>query len=114
MGLQLFAKYDKHYQNVNSKRLQLTAVYVSTVNGYLALFFNFDIMASDIRSDNFPTRHPPLCTTCKNCQLSTKSKFLYPTSTRRHGNFAGVHTLLRIILSSKYESYIKDLKPDLT
>jgi hypothetical protein len=24
----------------------------------------------------------------------------YPTSTRRHGNFAGVHTLLRIILSS--------------
>jgi hypothetical protein len=26
--------------------------------------------------------------------------FLYPTSTRRHGNFAGVHTLLRIILSS--------------
>jgi hypothetical protein len=23
-----------------------------------------------------------------------------PTSTRRHGNFAGVHTLLRIILSS--------------
>jgi hypothetical protein len=26
--------------------------------------------------------------------------FDYPTSTRRHGNFAGVHTLLRIILSS--------------
>jgi hypothetical protein len=24
----------------------------------------------------------------------------YPTSTRRHGNFAGVHTLLRILLSS--------------
>jgi hypothetical protein len=24
----------------------------------------------------------------------------YPTSTRRHGNFAGVHTLLRISLSS--------------
>jgi hypothetical protein len=24
----------------------------------------------------------------------------YPSSTRRHGNFAGVHTLLRIILSS--------------
>jgi hypothetical protein len=24
----------------------------------------------------------------------------YPTSTRRHGNFAGVHKLLRIILSS--------------
>jgi hypothetical protein len=31
-----------------------------------------------------------------------KFRFLisYPTSTRRHGNFAGVHTLLRIILSS--------------
>jgi hypothetical protein len=26
--------------------------------------------------------------------------FHYPTSTRRHGNFAGVHTLLRILLSS--------------
>jgi hypothetical protein len=26
--------------------------------------------------------------------------FNYPTSTRRHGNFAGVHTLLRILLSS--------------
>jgi hypothetical protein len=24
----------------------------------------------------------------------------YPTSTQRHGNFAGVHTLLRILLSS--------------
>jgi hypothetical protein len=24
----------------------------------------------------------------------------YPTSTRRYGNFAGVHTLLRILLSS--------------
>jgi hypothetical protein len=24
----------------------------------------------------------------------------YPTSTRRHGNFAGVHTLLRILPSS--------------
>jgi hypothetical protein len=24
----------------------------------------------------------------------------YPTSTRRHGNFAAVHTLLRILLSS--------------
>jgi hypothetical protein len=24
----------------------------------------------------------------------------YPTSTRRHGNFVGVHTLLRILLSS--------------
>jgi hypothetical protein len=27
-------------------------------------------------------------------------KLSYPTATRRHGNFAGVHTLLRIILSS--------------
>jgi hypothetical protein len=28
------------------------------------------------------------------------SHLYYPTSTRRHGNFAGVHTLLRILLSS--------------
>jgi hypothetical protein len=28
------------------------------------------------------------------------NSFYYPTSTRRHGNFAGVHTLLRILLSS--------------
>jgi hypothetical protein len=27
-------------------------------------------------------------------------RFNYPTSTRRHGHFAGVHTLLRILLSS--------------
>jgi hypothetical protein len=26
--------------------------------------------------------------------------FLFPSITRRHGNFAGVHTLLRILLSS--------------
>jgi hypothetical protein len=31
---------------------------------------------------------------------NAKSLFSYPTSTPRHGNFAGVHTLLRIILSS--------------
>jgi hypothetical protein len=32
---------------------------------------------------------------------NSKISFLhYPTSTRRHGNFAGVHTLLRILLSS--------------
>jgi hypothetical protein len=31
---------------------------------------------------------------------TASSASLYPTSTRRHGNFAGVHTLLRIILSS--------------
>jgi predicted house-cleaning NTP pyrophosphatase (Maf/HAM1 superfamily) len=49
-GLQLFAKYNKNYQNVNSKRLQLTAVYFSTVKVYLELFFNFVIMASDIHA----------------------------------------------------------------
>jgi hypothetical protein len=43
----MFTLYNKNYQNVNSKRLQLTAVYFSKVNGYLALFLNFDIMASD-------------------------------------------------------------------
>jgi hypothetical protein len=46
--------YNKNYQYVNSKRLQLTAVYFSTVNGYLALFFNFD-MASDIHAVATPT-----------------------------------------------------------
>jgi hypothetical protein len=47
--------YNKNYQKVNSKRLQLTAVYFSTVNGYLALFFNFDVMASDIQAVATPT-----------------------------------------------------------
>jgi hypothetical protein len=32
--------------------------------------------------------------------VSDKKINSYPTSTRRHGNFAGVHTLLRILLSS--------------
>jgi hypothetical protein len=40
-----------------------------------------------------------------NCYLSCnfgilRMYYYNPTSTRRHGNFAGVHTLLRIILSS--------------
>jgi hypothetical protein len=33
-------------------------------------------------------------------KMTLKLNYSYPTSTRRHGNFAGVHTLLRIILSS--------------
>jgi hypothetical protein len=33
-------------------------------------------------------------------KVNRKKKKNYPTSTRRHGNFAGVHTLLRILLSS--------------
>jgi hypothetical protein len=36
----------------------------------------------------------------KTVHLYQFADFYYPTSTRRHGNFAGVHTLLRIILSS--------------
>jgi hypothetical protein len=36
--------------------------------------------------------------------FQTKNQLLlllyYPSATRRHGNFAGVHTLLRILLSS--------------
>jgi hypothetical protein len=39
----------------------------------------------------------------KKCFRQKNQLFLlsnYPTSTRRHGNFAGVHTLLRILLSS--------------
>jgi hypothetical protein len=43
--LQLFAKYNKNYQNVNSKRLQVTTVYFLTLNGHLALFL---ILTSDI------------------------------------------------------------------
>jgi hypothetical protein len=34
------------------------------------------------------------------CLLNIMILKNYPTSTRRHGNFAGVHTLLRILLSS--------------
>jgi hypothetical protein len=34
------------------------------------------------------------------CETTCLIIFYYPTSTRRHGNFAGVHTLLRILLSS--------------
>jgi hypothetical protein len=45
--LQLFPKYNKNYQNVNSKRLQLTTVYFLTLNGYLAIFF---ILKSDIHT----------------------------------------------------------------
>jgi hypothetical protein len=33
-------------------------------------------------------------------QVRDEQALHYPTSTRRHGNFAGVHTLLRILLSS--------------
>jgi hypothetical protein len=36
---------------------------------------------------------------CQSCHLIVGMAY-YPTSTRRHGNFAGVHTLLRILLSS--------------
>jgi hypothetical protein len=38
---------------------------------------------------------------CLNLQMQIGNNLIhYPTSTRRHGNFAGVHTLLRILLSS--------------
>jgi hypothetical protein len=38
--------------------------------------------------------------TKQQCINSITDSRHYPTSTRRHGNFAGVHTLLRILLSS--------------
>jgi hypothetical protein len=41
-----------------------------------------------------------LAVTNKINSLNNNNKTYYPTSTRRNGNFAGVHTLLRIILSS--------------
>jgi hypothetical protein len=34
--LQIFAKHNKNYQNVNSKRLQLKNVYLLTLNDHLA------------------------------------------------------------------------------
>jgi hypothetical protein len=43
-------------------------------------------------------RHSAVRQFCRSTYTITY--FSYPTSTRRHGNFAGVHTLLRIILSS--------------
>jgi hypothetical protein len=39
------------------------------------------------------------CKTPSDCHWISFHRY-YPTSTRRHGNFAGVHTLLRILLSS--------------
>jgi hypothetical protein len=46
----------------------------------------------------------------KKCFRQKNQLFLlyitYPTSTRRHGNFAGVHTLLRILLSSNISNII--------
>jgi hypothetical protein len=36
--LQLFAKYNKNGQNVNSKQLQLTTVYFLTLNNHPAIF----------------------------------------------------------------------------
>jgi hypothetical protein len=45
----IFAKYNKNYQNVNGKRLQLTT-YFLTLNGHLALFLiltrDMDIQSS--------------------------------------------------------------------
>jgi hypothetical protein len=47
--LQFFAKYNKTFQNVNSKRLQLTTIYFLTLNGHLALFCaKFLILTPDI------------------------------------------------------------------
>jgi hypothetical protein len=42
--LQIFAKYNNNYQNVNSKRLQFTTVYFLTLNVHLTLFL---ILTSD-------------------------------------------------------------------
>jgi hypothetical protein len=40
-----------------------------------------------------------ICFSFSNCTFQFVRKFL-PSATRRRGNFAGVHTLLRILLSS--------------
>jgi hypothetical protein len=39
--VQMFAKYNKRYQNVNSKRLQLATVCLLTLMGNLAIFLTF-------------------------------------------------------------------------
>jgi hypothetical protein len=47
--------YNKNYQNVNSKRFQLTTVYFLTLNDHLACaIFDFDIT-----SDCMDTRYIP-------------------------------------------------------
>jgi hypothetical protein len=70
-----------------------------------SLKFYFEIlssMSSIVNFTNSSRRQAPLMpkmsTTCIESLLL--ALFYYPTSTRRHGNFAGVHTLLQIILSS--------------
>jgi hypothetical protein len=52
-----------------------------------------DIICSFVRKN--------IChSTCRKLHVTVLLHLYYPTSTRRHGNFAGVHTLLRILLSS--------------
>jgi hypothetical protein len=49
----MFAKYNKCYENVSSKQLQLTTVYLLTLKGSLALFMTF--LTSDLTSMDTPT-----------------------------------------------------------
>jgi hypothetical protein len=49
--------------------------------------------------EHFPLRQSMILTTSF-FLLATVLTLDYPSATRRHGNFAGVHTLLRILLSN--------------
>jgi hypothetical protein len=61
--LQIFAKYNKNDQNVNSKRLQLTTVHFLTLEGHLpCAIFDFGI-TSDIMDT--PTTGDSLNTTVR-------------------------------------------------
>jgi hypothetical protein len=52
----LFAKYNKNYQNVNSKRLQFTTVYFLTLNDHLAcVISDFDSMDTPTTNDSLHT-----------------------------------------------------------
>jgi hypothetical protein len=59
--LEIFAKYNKNDQNVNSKRLQLTTVYFLTLNDNLACAISdFDITSDSMDT---PTTNDSLHTT---------------------------------------------------
>jgi hypothetical protein len=52
--LQMFAKHTKHYQNVNSKRLQLRTVYPINIEGQSCVIFDI-FLASDLTCMDTPT-----------------------------------------------------------
>jgi hypothetical protein len=61
---QIFTKYNKNYQNVNSKRLQLATVYFLTLNDHLACAIS-DFVITSLTSESLdtPTTNDSLHTT---------------------------------------------------